>query len=103
MTNNQTQKHYYYGILKSTNRHGFSENLNDFRDTFKTLTESEMANLISQEPRKHIEWDDNGYPVAVEYNAQYWGDYEDGRLVRFAGYRFSENCVKLNEKPNWEE
>ena len=103
MTNNQAQKLYYYGILKSTNRHGFSENPGDLRDGFKTLTAAEMADLIRQEPFKHIEWDDAGNPVAVEYNAQYWGDYEEDRLVRFAGYRFSENCVRLNEKPIWDE
>lgn len=103
MTNTQTQKNYYYGILKSTNRHGFSESSNDLQGSFKTLTESEMRNLINQTPEKHIEWDDFGNPVAVAYNTQYWGEYEDGRLVRSAGYRFSENCVKLHEKPNWEE
>ena len=97
------QKCFYYGILKSTNRHGFSDNSSDFTGPFKTLTETEMNNLVAQTPQKHIEWDDAGNPVAVSYNDQYWGDYEDGRLVRFAGYRFSENCVRLSEKPDWEE
>ena len=94
---------YFYGILKSTHRHGFSDNAQDFIGEFKTLSESELATLIAQEPQKHIEWDDSGNPVAVPYNAQYWGDYEDGRLVRFAGYRFSESCIRLPEKPNWDE
>ena len=101
--NNTKQKFYYYGLLKSTNRHAFSENPTDFQGPFKTLTSAEMAALIAQEPQKHIEWDDDGNPVAVPYNAQYWGEYEDSRLISFAGYRFSENCVRIAEKPDWGE
>ena len=100
---NIQQKHYYYGVLKATNRHGFSEEPSDFNGSFKQITEAEMNNLIAQTPQKHIEWDDAGNPTAVPYEAQYWGEYEDGRLVRFAGYRFSESCVRLDEKPNWDE
>jgi len=101
---NTAKKFYYYGLLKSTNTHGFSEDSSDFQGSFKTLTLAQMADLIRQEPQKHIEWDDSGNPVAVPYNAQYWGEYdEDNCLVRYAGYRFSENCVRLNEKPDWGE
>ena len=104
MTNTQEQKVYYYGILKATNRHGFSESSSDFKDSFKALSETEMADLIAQEPQKHIEWDDSGNPIAVPYNDQYWGEFDDsGRLLRFAGYRFSEDCIRLPEKPNWDE
>ena len=98
------QKCYYYGILNSTGRHGFSENASDFNGSYKTLSESEMVDLIRQEPQKHIEWDDNGNPIAVPYNAQYWGEYDTGgTLLCFAGYRFSEKCVRIPEKPNWDE
>ena len=103
MTNNQAQKFYYYGILKSTNRHGFSENSADFQEPFKTLTQSQMTDLIQQTPQKHIEWDDFGNPIAVSYGAQYWGEYENNQLVRYAGYRFSENCVRIADKPDWDE
>ena len=98
------QKLYYYGILKSTNRHGFTENESDLTGPFKTLTIAQMADFIKQDSHKHIEWDDDGNPIIVPYNAQYWGEYdENNRLVRYAGYRFSESCVRISEKPNWEE
>ena len=94
----------YYGILKSTDRHGFSETSTDFKGPFQTLTETEMADLIRQEPQNHIEWDDSGHAIAVPYNTQYWGEYDpEGKLMCYAGYRFSENCVRIPEKPNWEE
>ena len=47
-----------------------------------------MNNLVARILQKHIERDNVGNPIAVPYEAQYWDEYEDGRLVRFAGYRF---------------
>jgi len=100
MTN---EKIYYYGVLKETKRHGFAESAEKIDGEAFSLTASEMYALISQHPQKHIEWDDQGRPIAVPYGAQYWGEFgEEGRLLRSAGYRFSEACVRI-EEPNWDE
>lgn len=89
---------YFYGKSKDDGKHIFSLNPEDIEQPLE-ISETEYRTLQKESASgKHLEWDENGFPVAVAYGAQTWYEpLEGGKVGAFAGYRFSETCIKATE------
>jgi hypothetical protein len=89
---------YFYGKSKDDGKHIFSLNPEDIEQPLE-ISETEYRALQKESAGgKHLEWDENGFPVAVAYGAQTWYEpLEGGKVGAFAGYRFSETCIKATE------